>query len=80
MGLGYKWHDWTGMATVSRYRTQENNLGFAIEGRRTQSLALRYDLNKNVALKAQYDVSKDQSKYDFFGDHKLLSLSVQTSF
>ncbi|MEO3711740.1 hypothetical protein [Roseateles flavus] len=80
VGLGYRWHDWTGMATVSRYRTQENNLGFAIEGRRTQSLALRYDLNKSVALKAQYDVSRDQSRYDFFGDHRLLSFSVQTAF
>lgn len=79
-GVGYKWNSWTGMVTASRYRTQENNLGFAIEGRRTQSLALRYDLNKYVALKAQYDVSTDQSKYDFFGNHRLLSFSAQTSF
>jgi len=80
LGGGYKLGDWTAMYTISRYRTAENNLGFAIEGRRTRSLAIRYDLNKNWALKAQYDISKDQSQYDFFGDHRLLSFSAQTSF
>ncbi|MCV2370462.1 hypothetical protein [Roseateles oligotrophus] len=80
LGGGYKFGDWTGMYTISRYRTAENNFLAPIEGRRTKTLALRWDVSKNWALKAQYDVSKDQSKYDFFGDYKLLSFSAQTSF
>jgi hypothetical protein len=44
-------------------------------------LTLRYDLNKNWALKTQYDISKEKTTaYDFYGDHKLLSFSAQTSF
>ncbi|MCV2362769.1 hypothetical protein LNV23_04805 [Paucibacter sp. DJ1R-11] len=80
LGAGYKLGDWTGMYTISRYRTEENAFGAAIEGRRTKTLALRWDFNKNLALKAQYDLSEDQSKYNFFGDYKLLSFSAQTSF
>jgi len=80
LGAGYKLGDWTGMYTISRYRTAENAFGAAIEGRRTNTLALRYDLTKNWALKAQYDYSRDQSRYDFFGDYKLMSFSAQASF
>lgn len=80
VGGGYKLGDWTGIYTVSRYRTEENAFAAPVEGRRTQTLALRWDISKSWALKAQYDISKDQSKYDFFGDYKLLSLSAQTSF
>jgi hypothetical protein len=80
LGGGYKLGDLTAMLTVSRYMTTPNNFGAAQEGRRTRTLALRWDFNKNLALKAQYDISRDLSKYDFFGDHKLLSFSAQTSF
>jgi len=64
---------------VSRYVTRDLGAGF--EGRLSYSLAVRYDLNKNWALKAQYDWSKDKTTaYTFFGDHRMLSFSAQTSF
>lgn len=78
-GLGYKWGELTGIGTVSRYVTRDLGAGF--EGRLSYSLAVRYDLNKNWALKAQYDWSKDKTTaYTFFGDHRMLSFSAQTSF
>ena len=45
-------------------------------------LSLRLDVKRNMALKAQYDVSKDKSHYNypFFRDSKLLSLSLQDIF
>ncbi|MBH9551676.1 porin [Inhella gelatinilytica] len=79
LGVGYKMGDWTPMVTMSNYKTKD--LGSGIEGRTTRNVSLRYDLNKNWALKAQYDISKDKTTwYDFFGDHKLLTLSAQASF
>lgn len=86
VGVGYKLGDWTGIVTRSHYKTLDLGLAFGnpaqgIEARKSTSLAVRYDLNKNWALKAQYDVSKDLTTwYDFFGDHKMLTLSAQTSF
>lgn len=86
LGVGYRHGDWTGMVTQSSYKTLDLGTAFGnpplgIEARRSRSLALRYDLNKNWALKAQYDVSKDRTTaYGFFGDHKMLTFSAQTSF
>lgn len=78
VGVGYNWGAWTPMYTFSRYRTVTE----PIEGRNTQYLSLRWDVVKNTALKIQYDVTKDRSHYayPFFGDSKLLSLSVQGIF
>jgi len=78
LGVGYKLSDWTAMYTISHYKATSN--APYVEGRKTQSVALRYDLNKNWALKAQYDDSKDETNQPFFGNSKLLSFSVQTSF
>ncbi|PTT79165.1 hypothetical protein DBR42_21930, partial [Pelomonas sp. HMWF004] len=79
VGVGYKWGDITGMGTVSHYETKDLGAGF--EGRQSYSLAVRYDLNKNWALKSEYNWSQDNTTaYDFFGDHKLLSFSAQFSF
>ncbi|MET3132004.1 hypothetical protein AAKU55_002272 [Oxalobacteraceae bacterium GrIS 1.11] len=77
-GVGYQYGAWTPMYTFSRYRT----INPPIEGRNTQYLSLRWDFRKNMALKLQYDVSKDKSQYDypFFGDSKLLSVSLQGVF
>ncbi|MFO1250982.1 MAG: hypothetical protein U1E77_07555 [Inhella sp.] len=86
LGVGYRVGDWTAMLTQSNYKTKDLGTAFGnppqgIEARRSRSLALRYDLNKNWALKGQYDVSKDRTTwYDFFGDHKMLTFSAQTSF
>lgn len=78
-GLGYKWGDLTGIGTVSHYTTKD--VGAGVEARQTYSLALRYDVNKNWALKTQYDWSEDKTTaYGFFGNHRLLSVSAQTSF
>ena len=79
VGVGYKVGDWTPMVTMSHYETKD--FGAGIEARDSRSLSLRYDLNKNWALKAQYDISKDKTTgYDFFGDHKMITLSAQASF
>jgi len=79
VGLGYKWHGLTGIGTVSHYTTKD--VGSGVEARQSYSLVLRYDLNRNWALKAQYDWSKDKTTaYTFFGDHKMLSFSAQTAF
>jgi len=79
-GGGYKQGPWTAIYTLSHYITSLNPFGSPIEGRRTQTLAVRYDLSKNVALKAQYDISVDESKYNFFGNSNLMSFAVQSSF
>ena len=52
------------------------------EGRNTRYLSLRWDVKRNMALKLQYDVTKDKSDYSypFFGDSKLLSVSLQGVF
>jgi hypothetical protein len=66
------------MYTFSRYRT----VAEPIEGRNTQYVSLRWDFRKDMALKAQYDVSQDHSHYayKFFGDSKLMSVSLQGVF
>ncbi len=78
VGVGYQYGAWLPMYTVSRYRT----ITESIEGRDTQNVSLRWDFRKNMALKVQYDISKDKSNYayPFFGDSKLLSVSLQGTF
>lgn len=78
IGVGHSFGNWTPMYTFSRYRT----VAEPIEGRNTQYLSLRWDFAQDVALKVQYDVSKDHSHYDykFFGDSKLMSVSLQGVF
>ena len=78
LGAGYQFGNWTPMVTLSRYRT----VAAPIEGRNTRYLSLRWDFRKNMALKAQYDITKDKSEYSypFFGDSKLLSVSLQGVF
>lgn len=78
LGVGHSFGNWTPMYTMSRYTTVTE----PIEGRRTQYLSLRWDFKQNTALKVQYDVSKDKSTYPypFFGDSKLLSVSLQGLF
>ncbi len=77
-GVGYQFGKWTPMFTMSRYRT----VAAPIEGRNTRYASLRWDFRKNMALKLQYDISKDKSEYSypFFGDSKLLSASLQGVF
>ncbi|NVD69174.1 hypothetical protein HUX88_01205 [Duganella sp. BJB1802] len=78
VGVGYQYEAWTPMYTFSRYTTVNE----PIEARNTQYLSLRWDFRKNTALKVQYDVSKDKSHYSypFFGDSRLLSVSLQGVF
>lgn len=77
-GVGYQYGAWTPMLTMSRYRTVMS----PIEGRNTRYASLRWDFAKNTALKVQYDVTTDKSQYSypFFGDSKLLSISLQGIF
>ncbi|HZX26096.1 MAG TPA: hypothetical protein VFF16_03435 [Telluria sp.] len=77
-GVGYQFGAWTPMFTMSRYRT----VAAPIEGRNTRYLSLRWDVKRNMALKLQYDITKDKSEYSypFFGDSKLLSVSLQGVF
>ncbi len=77
-GVGYQFGAWTPMLTFSRYRT----VLAPIEGRNTQYLSLRWDVSPRMALKAQYDITKDKSEYSypFFGDSKLLSFALQGIF
>lgn len=78
VGVGYQWDEWTPMYTFSRYTTVTD----PIEARNTQYLSLRWDFRKNTALKVQYDVSKDKSHYPypFFGDSRMVSVSLQGIF
>ncbi|MFA9218796.1 MAG: hypothetical protein ACEQSK_17060, partial [Sphingomonadaceae bacterium] len=77
-GAGYQFGAWTPMLTYSRYRT----VAEPVEARNTRYLSLRWDFRKNTALKLQYDISHDQSRYPypFFGDARLLSVSLQGIF
>ena len=77
-GVGYQFGAWTPMFTMSRYRT----VAAPIEGRNTRYLSLRWDFRRNTTLKLQYDITKDKSEYSypFFGDSKLLSISLQGVF
>jgi hypothetical protein len=78
LGIGYQWGKWTPSYTFSRYTT----VTAPVEGRSTRYLSLRWDFYKNTALKVQYDVTRDKSHYDykFFGDSRLLSVSLQGVF
>ena len=85
LGGGYRFDTSKGsvtpMLTYSTYKTLPNTLT-SVEGRNTWTLGARWDLKSNMALKVQYDVSKDKSQYPypFFGDSKLLSVSLQGVF
>jgi hypothetical protein len=78
LGVGHTFGNWTPMFTMSRYRT----VAPPIEGRDTSYVSVRWDFRKDMALKAQYDISRDKSEYayKFFGDSKVLSLSLQGVF
>jgi hypothetical protein len=78
IGVGHQFGNLTPMYTFSRYTT----VAEPIEARNTQNVSLRWDFKKNMALKVQYDVSKDKSHYSFpfFGDSKLISVSLQGVF
>ncbi len=78
LGVGYKMGQFTPMLTYSQYMTAENTL-VPQEGRRTTYLSMRWDFAKNMALKVQYDTTKDRSKYayPFWGNSQLLSVSLQ---
>jgi hypothetical protein len=78
LGVGYNFGSVTPMYTFSRYRT----IAPPIEGRNTQNISVRWDFMKNTALKVQYDISRDASAYPtpFFGDSRLLSISLQGVF
>jgi hypothetical protein len=78
LGVGRSFGNWTPTFTVSRYSTVTQ----PVEGRSSKYLSLRWDFRANTALKLQYDISKDKSNYPypFFGDSKLLSLSLQGVF
>ena len=83
-GVGYKWGDFTPMITHSQYTTVAQNPALLqfIEAQSTNSLVVRWDFRANTALKVQYDDNKDKSKYPypFFGDSRLLSVSLQGTF
>lgn len=78
VSVGYQYGAFTPAFSMSRYRT----VAAPIEGRNTQYLSLRWDFAKNTSLKFQYDVSKDKTEYSypFFGDSKLMSVSLQGIF
>jgi predicted porin len=78
VGVGYQFGKWTPMYTFSKYTTVQE----PIEARNSQYLSLRWDFRKDTALKIQYDISKDKSHYPypFFGDSKLISVSLQGIF
>lgn len=77
-GVGYQFGAWTPMYTYSQYTT----INEPTEGRKTHYLSLRWDFHASTALKVQYDISKDKSHYSypFFGDSKVLSISLQGVF
>ena len=78
IGVGYNYGAWTPMYTYSQYTTVTE----PIEARSSHYLSLRWDFRKNMALKVQYDISKDKSHYSypFFGDSRVLSVSLQGTF
>lgn len=78
LGVGYQYGPWLPMLTTSRYRTVAD----PVEGRDSTALSLRWDFRKDTTLKLQYDVSRDRSEYTFpfFGDARLLSVSLQGIF
>lgn len=81
LGAGYKVGTLLPMVTLSRYAVAPNTL-VPREGHRTMAYSLRWDFAKNTALKVEYDVGQDKSEYSypFFGDSKLLSVSLQGTF
>jgi hypothetical protein len=78
LSVGYQFGAWTPMVSQSRYRT----VAPPIEGRDTRYVSLRWDFHRDTSLKLQYDVSNDKSEYayPFFGNSKLLSVSLQGIF
>ncbi|WP_338847304.1 hypothetical protein V8J88_01130 [Massilia sp. W12] len=78
LGVGYNYGNWTPMFTMSRYTTVTE----PIEARSSKYFSLRWDFRKDTALKIQYDITKDKSHYPypFFGDARMLSVSLQGVF
>lgn len=88
-GLGYHFWELTPMVTLSHYVVESYYYAGArapTEARSTRYFSLRWDFMKNVALKVQYDLSRDHSEYmqyyglPFLGDSKLFSISLQGVF
>jgi len=79
LGVGYSFGDFTPMYTRSQYTTVNPDY---LEARSSEYFSLRWNFMKNTSLKLQYDITKDNSRlsYPFFGDSRLLSISLQGTF
>jgi hypothetical protein len=81
LAMGKRWHDWTFLASSSRYwETSSNNDNYEPERFINSSLTLRYDLNASQAIKVQVDRLSDQSQYDFVGSTGVVSIAYDWVF
>jgi hypothetical protein len=81
LAIGKRWHDWTLLASSSRYwETSSNRDNYEPERFINSSLTLRYDVNASQAIKVQVDRLSDQSQFDFVGSTTVLSVAYDWVF
>ena len=81
-GVGYRFGNWTPMATVTQYRESNEFDPDATQYDRGHSLTLRYEIDRSSALKIQYDRFFDRSgsNLDYVGNSKTLTVSYDIVF
>ena len=80
ISAGYQIGDFTPHITYSRF-LQEKNLAGGDEDHFTSSVGVRWDFDKNIALKLQYDKTIDHGRIiPILGDAELISLSMDLIF
>lgn len=79
--IGYRIGPVLPLFTQARYSFETTTVT-PREGQTTRSVGLRWDFHKNMALKVQYDLTRDHSEYPvpFIGDSKLIAVSLQGVF
>jgi hypothetical protein len=78
--LGHQFGAHTVMASWSQFRESAAYWPDGTEKHSTTSLSYRWDFTRSQALKLQYDVMKDESKWLFTGSPQLLSASWNIVF
>jgi hypothetical protein len=82
LGVGVRLGNFTPMLTHTRYAEQNAFAPDATQRDHGWSATLRYELSSSFALKVQYDEFKDRSgsDFDYVGNSRMLSISVDTVF
>jgi hypothetical protein len=79
-GGGYRWKDWVGMFTESWYYERMTTGDATPERQHTHTVTLRWDFYKSWAAKLQFDMFRYNGDFQFTGDARVVSASLNTVF